>query len=145
MSYVILYDYQMAFSPICSVVYALGLVHLISRCYVVPLCSMHPNRCLPGLPIPLNPFGIPFVLTYPVLACITLFHWSSLCSCRATVRILSSYIRIPSLSCYQASFLTGNTSGISCHVCRFVGHAVDSVIASYHLTFLDSLSGEDKF
>jgi len=31
----ILYDYQMAFSPICSVVYALGLVRLISRCYAV--------------------------------------------------------------------------------------------------------------
>jgi len=57
----ILYDYQMAFSPICSVVYALGLVHLISRCYAMPQCSMHPNRCLlvPGLPIPC---GFPFIL-----------------------------------------------------------------------------------
>jgi len=36
----ILYDYQMAFSPICSVVYALGLVRLISRCYAVPQCSL---------------------------------------------------------------------------------------------------------
>ena len=82
----ILYDYQMAFSPICSVVYALGLVRLISRCYAVPQCSMHPNHCLhvPGLPIP---FGFPFVLACPVLACITLFYWSSFCSCRATVHI----------------------------------------------------------
>jgi len=57
----ILYDYQMAFSPICSVVYALELVHLISRCYAVPQCSMHPNRCLlvPGLQIP---FDSPFIL-----------------------------------------------------------------------------------
>jgi len=138
----ILYDYQMAFSPICSVVYALGLVRLLSRCYALLLCSMHPNRCLPGLPIRFNEP----VRNHPVLAGITLFYWSSLCSCRTTVRILlSSYIRIPSSSCYQASFLTDNTSGISCHVCRFVGHAVDSVIASYHLTFLDSLSDEDKF
>jgi hypothetical protein len=72
----ILYDYQMAFSPICLVVYALALVRLISRCYAVPQCSMHPNHCLhvPGLPIP---FGFPFVLACPVLACITLFYWSS--------------------------------------------------------------------
>ena len=62
----ILHDYQMTFSPICSVVYALGLVRLISRCYAVPQCSMHPNRCLlvPGMPIP---FGFPFVF-----ACITI-------------------------------------------------------------------------
>ena len=62
-----------AFSPICSVVYALGLVRLISRCYVVR--SMHLNRCLlvPGLPIS---FGFPFVLACPVLARITLFYWS---------------------------------------------------------------------
>jgi len=32
----ILYNYQMAFSLICSVVCALGLVRLISRCYAVP-------------------------------------------------------------------------------------------------------------
>jgi hypothetical protein len=49
----ILYEYQMAFSQICSAVYALGLVRLISRCYAVPQCSTHPNRCLlvPGLSI----------------------------------------------------------------------------------------------
>jgi hypothetical protein len=60
-------DYQMAFSPICSVVYALGLVRLISRCYAVPQCSTHPNRCrfVPSLSIP---FGFPFVLACPVLA-----------------------------------------------------------------------------
>jgi len=57
----------LAFSPICSVVYALGLVRLISRCYAVPQCSMHPNRCLlvPGLPIP---FGFPFLLVLFLLA-----------------------------------------------------------------------------
>ena len=133
----ILYDYQMAFSPICSVVYVLGLVHLISRYYyAVPQCSMHPNRCLlePGLPIP---FEFPFALASPVLACIMLFYWSSLCSCRATVCIPSSYIRIPSSSFYWASFLTDNTSGISCHVRRFIRHAVDNscVIAGYSLNF----------
>ena len=91
----ILYDYQMVFSPICSAVYAFGLVRLISRCYAVPQCFTHPNRCLlvPGLSIP---FGLPFVLACPVLACITLLYWSSLCSCRATVHIPFSYIRIPS-------------------------------------------------
>jgi hypothetical protein len=133
----ILYDYQMAFSPIYSVVYALELVRLISRCYAVPQCSTHPNRCLlvPGLPIP---FGFPFALACPALACITLFYWSSLCSCRATVRIPSSYIRIPSSSCNRASFLTDNASGISCHVRRFIRHAVDNsrVIAGYSLNFL---------
>ena len=116
----------MAFSPLCSVVYALGLVRLISRYYDVPQCStVHPNRCLlvPGLPIP---FGFPFVLACPVLVCITLFYWSSLCSCRAIVRIPSNYIRIPSWSCYRASFPTNNTSGISCHVRRFIRHAVDN-------------------
>jgi len=48
----------------------------------------------------------------------------------------SSYIRIPSSSCYRASFLTDNTSGISCHVRRFIRHAVDKnsrVIAGYSL------------
>jgi len=61
-----LYDYQMAFSPICSVIYALGLVRLVSHCYAVPQCSMHPNHCLlvPGLPIP---FEFPFVLAFPPL------------------------------------------------------------------------------
>jgi len=117
----ILYDYQMAFSPICSVVYALGLVRLISRCYAVPQCSMHPNRCLlvPGLPIP---FVFPFVLACPVLACITLFYWSSLCSCRATARILSSYILV---------------QWISCHVRCFIRHAVENShdIAGYSLNF----------
>ena len=92
---------------------------------------MHPNRCLlvPGLPIP---FGFPFVL-----ACITLFYWSPLCSCRVTVRILSSYIRIPSSSCYRASFLTDNISGISCRVRFFIRYAVDNnrVIAGYSLNF----------
>jgi len=130
----ILYDYQIAFSPICSVVYALGLVRLISRCYAVR--SMRPNRCVlvPGLPIS---FGFPFVLACPVLACITLFYWSSLCSCRATVRILpSSYICIPSSSCYRASSLTDNTRGISCHVRRFIRHAIDNsrVIAGRSFT-----------
>jgi len=79
-----------------------------------------------------------FVLACPVLACITLFYWSSLCSCRATVRIPSRYIRIPSSSCYRASFLTDNfTSGISCHVRRFIRYAVDNsrVIARYSLNF----------
>jgi len=39
----ILNDYQMAFLPTCSVVYALGLVRLFSRYYAVPQCSsMHP-------------------------------------------------------------------------------------------------------
>jgi len=124
------------FDRICSVVYALGLVRLISRCYAVPQCSMHANHCLlvPGLPIP---FGFPFVLACPILACITLFYWSSLCSCCATVRIPSSYIHIPSSSCYRASFRTDNTSGISCHVCRFIRHAVDNsrIIAGYSLNF----------
>ena len=32
----IIYIYQMAFSPICSAVYALGFVRFISRCYAVP-------------------------------------------------------------------------------------------------------------
>ena len=127
----ILYDYQMAFSPICSVAYALGLVRLVSHCYAVPQCSMHPNRCLlvPGLPIP---FG------FPLLA---LFLLTSRCftghRCRATMRIPFNYIRVPSSSCYRASFLTDNTSGIS-HVRRFVRHAVDDsrVIAGYSLNFL---------
>ena len=101
----ILYDYQVTFSPICSVVYALGLVRLISRCYAVrhvPQCSMHSNRCLlvAGLPIP---FGFSFVIACPVLACITPFYWSSLCSRRATVRIPSSHIRIPSSSVLPSS------------------------------------------
>jgi len=52
-----------------------------------------------------DPVRIP-LLACPVLACITLFYWSSLCSCRATVRIPSSYIHIPSSLCYRASFLT---------------------------------------
>jgi len=59
----------MIFSPICSVIYALGLVRLVSRCYAVPQCSMHPDHCdcllVPGLPIL---FGFPFVLACPVLA-----------------------------------------------------------------------------
>ena len=116
----ILYDYQMAFSPICSAVYALGLVRLISRCYAVPQCSTYFNRCLlvPGLSIP---FGFSFAIALLVLACTTLFYWSSLCSCRATVHIPFSCIRIPSSSCYRASFLTNNISGISCHVRRFIG------------------------
>ena len=46
----------MAFSPICSVVYALGLVRFISRCYAVPQTSVlyARNRALlvPGLQIP---------------------------------------------------------------------------------------------
>ena len=130
----ILYDYQMAFSPICSVIYVLGLVRLISRCYAMPQCSMHPNR---SLLVPIL-FGFPFVLAYPVLAWVTLFYWWSLCPCRASVHIPSSYIRIPSSSCYRASFLTDNTSGISCHVRRFIRHAVDNsrVIAGYSLNFL---------
>ena len=84
------YDYQMAFSPFCSAIYALGLMRLISRCYAEPQCSTHPNRCLlvPGLSIP---FGFPFVLACPVLALIALFYWSSLCSCRATMHIPFSY------------------------------------------------------
>ena len=76
------------FTPICSVVYALGLVRLISRCYAVPQGSMHPNHCLlvPGLPIS---FGFPFVLACPVLACIILFYWTSLMSrhCEHTVQL----------------------------------------------------------
>jgi hypothetical protein len=64
------------------------LLRLISCRYAVPRCSTHPNRCLlvPGLSIP---FGFPFVLACPVLDCITLFYWSSLCSCCAhTVQLL---------------------------------------------------------
>ena len=126
----------MVFSPICSAVYAFGLVRLISRCYAVPQCFTHPNRCLlvPGLSIP---FGLPFVLACPVLACITLLYWSSLCSCRATVHIPFSYIRIPSSPWYWASFLTNNTSEISCHVRRFIRCAFDNshVIAGYSLNF----------
>ena len=43
----------------------------------------------------------------------------------------------PSSSCNRASFLTDNTSGISCHVRRFIRHAVDNsrVIAGYWLNF----------
>ena len=63
----ILYDYQMAFSPLCSVVYALGLVRLISRYYDVPQCStMHPNRCLllrPCLPCSCLHHAILLVIT----------------------------------------------------------------------------------
>jgi len=97
---------------------------------------MHPNRCLlvPGLPIP---FGFPFVPAFPVLACITLFYGSSLCSCRATVRIPSSYIRIPS------SFLVGYlVTSVVLFDMLLIIVVLWLVIRS---TFLDSLSGEDKF
>ena len=120
----------MAFSPICSVVYALGLVRLISRCYVVPQFStMHPNRCLlvPGLPIP---FGFPFILACPVLVCITLFYWPSLCSFRATVRILSPFrlrhvIGLPSSPIILVGFL----------VTSVVSFDMLLVIAGYLLNF----------
>ena len=109
----------MAFSPICSAVYALGLVRLISRCYAVP-----PNRCLlvPGLPIP---FGFPFVLALPVLSCITLFYWLSIRSVHVAplcaYRPATSVLRLRHVNGLP-SILTNNTSGISCHVCRFIRH-----------------------
>ena len=78
-------------------------------------------------------FGFPFVLACPVLACITLFYWSSLCSCRATVHVPFSYIGILSSSCYRASFFPDNSSGFSCHIRRFIGRSFDNsrVIAGY--------------
>ena len=55
----------------------------------------------------------------------------------APLRIPSSHIRIPTSSCYRASFLTDHSSGISYHVRRFIRHAVDNsrVIAGYSLNF----------
>jgi len=137
----ILYDYQMAFSPIFSVVHALGLVRLISRCYAVPQESvLYAPQSLSARAQFADPVRIP---VRPSLPCSCLHHAVLLliglfmCSCRATVRIPSTYIRIPSSSCYRASFLTDNTSGISCHVRRFIRHAVDNnrVIAGHSLNF----------
>jgi len=55
----------------------------------------------------------------------------------APLHIPFSYIRIPSSSCCRASFLTNNTSGISCHIRRFIWRAFDNsrVIAGYSLHF----------
>ena len=107
----ILYDYQMAFSPLCSVVYALGLVRLISRYYDVPQCStMHPNRCL---------------LLRPCLPCSCLHHAILLVITLFSVHVAPLRAYRP-LSSYRASFPTNSTSGISCHVRRFIRHAVDT-------------------
>ena len=121
----------MALSPICSVVYALGafdvsLLRCASVLYTLQSLSVR-ARFADLVRIPFRP-----CLHHAVLLVI-----DALCSCRATVRILSSYIRIPSSSCYRASFLTDNTSGISCHVRRFIRHAVDHsrIIASYSPNF----------
>ena len=113
-----LYDYQMAFSPTCSAVYALGLVRLISRCCAVPQCSSsigqssrgYAHQSLSARARFVDPVRI-FLRPCLPLACITLFYWSSLGHCD---NIPFSYIRIPSSPCYRASFLTNNTSGISC-------------------------------
>jgi len=124
----ILYDYQMAFSPICSAVYALGLVRLISRCYVVSQRSTHPNRYLlvPGL-------SIPFVLACPVFACITLLYRSSLCSYRATVHILFSYIRTRS-----------SVIGLPSSPTILVGFVVTSVISFDELIQKKSLGAGES-
>jgi len=114
----ILYDYQMAFSLICSAVYTLCFSALRNRCLLMPVLSIL--------------FGFPFVLACLVLACITLFYWLSLCSCRATVHVPFSYIGIPSSSCYRAFFFPDNSSGFSCHVRRFIGRS----FACYSLNFL---------
>jgi len=51
--------------------------------------------------------------------------------------IYRSATPIPSSSCYRASFLTNNTSGISCHVRRFIRRAFNNsrIIAGYSLNF----------
>jgi hypothetical protein len=98
----ILYDYQMAFSPICSVAYALGLVRLISRCASV----LYAPQSLSARARFADPVQIPL---RPCLPC----------------------------SCLHHAVLLVNTSGISCHVRRFIRHAVDysRVIAGYSLNF----------
>jgi len=73
-----------------SMLLSLGLVRLISCCYAVPQCIMlYAPQSLSARARFADPVRIPFVLACPVLACITLL---SLCSCRATVRILSSLL-----------------------------------------------------
>jgi hypothetical protein len=130
----ILYDYQVAFSPICSVVYALGLVRLISRCYAV-LYAPQSTVC----PCPVcrscsdSPSSL-LALFLPASRCFTghrSVHVAPLCAYRPA----TSGFRISSSSCYRASFLTDNTSGIYVH--RFIRHAVDNsrVIAGYSLNF----------
>ena len=94
---------------------SLGLVCFISCCYAVPRCSTHPNCCLlvPGLFV--DPVRIPLCPCLPcsrlyraILLVIALFV-SRHCA-HSTVQL----IRIPSSSRFRASFLTNNTSGISC-------------------------------
>jgi len=120
----------------------LDFVRLISRCNAVPQCFMYLlPQSLSARARFADPIQIPL---RPCLPCSCLPHAVLLvvdapCSCRSTVRIPSSYIRVrtPSSSCYRASFLTDNTSRISCHVRRFIRHAIDNsrVIAGYSLNF----------
>ena len=130
--------YQMAFSPICSVVCALGLVRLISRCYAVPQCSMHPSHCQMSARARFaNPVRIPL---RPCLPCSYLHHAIllviALFMSRHYAYRPAASTRIPPSSCYWASFLTDNTSGISCHVRRFIRHVDNScVITGYSLDF----------
>jgi hypothetical protein len=91
------------------------LVRLISRCYVVPQCSTHPNHCL----------SCPVCRSRSSL--LALFLLASRCftgrSCRATVHILFSYIctrssviRLPSSPTILVGFLV--TSVVSFDVLR---------------------------
>jgi len=134
----ILYDYQMAFR---RSVRSSMLLHLCVWFLAVTMCLS--ALCTPitvcSCPVCRSRSDSPLSLLALFLLASRRFtgHRRSFCSCRATVRILSSYIRIPSSSCYRASFLTDNTNGISSHVCRFIWHAADNsrVIAGYSLNF----------
>ena len=84
---------------------------------------------VPGLWM--HPFGFPFAPAHPALACITPSYWPPPCPRCTTAHIPLSYIRTPSSSCYRASFLTRDTSGISCRVCRFIRHAFDNFYKKY--------------
>ena len=124
----ILYDYQMAFSPICSVVYALGLVRLISRCYAVPRCSMHPNRCLL---VPGSPIGDP--VRIPLRPCLP-------CSClhRALLQVIALFMsRLAPLCAYHpatSAFRLHHVIGLPSSPIILVGFLVTSVVSFVFLT-----------
>jgi len=99
----ILYDYRMAFSPICSVVYALGL-RLVSRCYAVLQCPPHPNRArarfADPVRVPLRPCLPRSCLHHAVLLVIALFM-SRHCAHTVQLHLHSIFVMLSGLLPHQ--------------------------------------------
>ena len=121
--------HKMAFSPICSVVYALGLVRLISRCYAVPQCSTH--QFVDPVRIPLHPCVPCSHLHHRCCTGRRSVHVAPLCAYRSTTSAfrLRHVIWLPSSPIILEGFLV--TSVVSFDMLLII--------------FLDPLSGEDKF